>query len=83
MVRDVPVEGSAGLVVLGWASGENGLNLRVRGQSEEVRLRCYCGRSHWIVREQFTDAGVRLLVSCHNCGVRSTYLMEGVGRPTA
>jgi len=81
LVEDLAVDASGGVVVLGWRAAEDGLFLRIRGQPDEARLRCRCGRCHWIVREQFSEPGPRLLVSCHNCGVRSTFLMEGVSLP--
>ncbi|HLB67325.1 MAG TPA: hypothetical protein VJN63_02425 [Thermoplasmata archaeon] len=81
MVLDVGIDDSSGIVVLAWRSGEQGLILHVRGQGDEVRLKCRCGRCHWIVREQFEDDRVQLLISCHTCGVRGTYVMEGAVLP--
>jgi hypothetical protein len=81
MVHDVRIEAAPGVVVLGWRSGEDGLILRVRGQADEVRLVCRCGRSHWIVREQFASGTVSLIVICHTCGTRGSFLMEGVTLP--
>ena len=77
MVLDLGIDDAPGIVVLAWRSAEPGLVLRVRGQGDEVRLRCRCGRCHWIVREQFAGDRVSLVVSCHTCGVRGTYEMEG------
>ncbi len=81
MVRDVRVEAATGIVVQGWRSSEDGLFLRARGQSDEVRLVCRCGRSHWIVREQFAPGRAFLIVTCHNDGTRGSFLMEGVVLP--
>lgn len=76
-MRDATLESLAGVVVLAWRSGEDGLRLNVRGQGDEVRLRCRCDRSHWIVREQVGTEGTRLLVSCHNCGRSGRWAIEG------
>jgi hypothetical protein len=81
MVREVRIEAAAGIIVRGWRSGEDGLFLRVRAQSDEVRLVCRCGRSHWIVREQFSPGTASLIVMCHTCGTRGSFLMEGVALP--
>ena len=81
MVRDVRFDAAPGMVVLGWRSTEDGLFLKARGQSEDVRLVCGCGRCHWIVREQFSSAGANLLVTCHNCGQKTSFMMEGVSLP--
>jgi len=43
---------------------------------------CRCGRSHWLVREQFSGGIVSLSVTCHSCGTRGTFVMEGVKLPT-
>ncbi|MGI0148732.1 MAG: hypothetical protein ACREDF_04275 [Thermoplasmata archaeon] len=75
------IDRSIGSVVLGWKSSEGGLFLRVRGQAEEVRVVCVCGRSHWIVRENFSGDGPSLVLTCHHCGYRATFLMEGVSLP--
>jgi len=81
MVRDLPLEDSQGLVILHWHSSEEGLHITARGQHEEIRLRCGCGRCHWIIREQFRPEGPRLVVSCHNCGRRMDFVLEGAGLP--
>ena len=81
MARDVRIEAARRIVVQGWRTGEDGLFLRARGQHEEVRLVCRCGRSHWIVREQFVSGNVSLVVTCHTCGMRSSFFMEGVTLP--
>ncbi len=81
MVREVPLDASQGLIVLHWHSSEEGLHLTARGQHEEIRLRCRCGRCHWIIHEKFLPEGPRLVVSCHNCGQRMTYVLEGVSLP--
>ncbi len=81
MVREVSVEASAGAVVLAWRTGDQGLRLRVRGQDDEILLRCRCDRSHWIIREQFAADGAHLLVSCHSCGRRALYVLEGAQLP--
>jgi len=75
------VTASVGMVVLGWRAADDGLFLRVRGHADEVILRCECDRSHWIVREQYPAGAAQLLVSCHNCGQRQSYLFEGPGLP--
>lgn len=80
-MKEIDLNESRGLVVLAWRSGEDGLYLKARGQGEEIRLRCLCGRCHWIVRDQFVPEGARLVVSCHSCGRRMTYVLEGVGLP--
>ena len=81
MNRDVRIESSPGIIVLGWKSGADGLLLRVRGQHEEVRLVCRCGRGHWLVREKFSGGIASLSVTCHSCGTRGTFVMEGVTLP--
>ena len=81
-IREVRVDAAPGLVVQRWWSTEDGLFLRARGQPDEVRLVCVCGRSHWIVREQFGIETTSLLVTCHTCGTRGSFLMEGVTLPT-
>ena len=81
-IRDVRVDAVPGVVVQRWRSTEDGLFLRARGQPDEVRLVCVCGRSHWIVRERFGDGTASLLVTCHTCGTRGSFLMEGVTLPT-
>lgn len=81
MARDVRFDAASGMVVLGWRSAENGLHLRARGSEEEIRLMCRCDRSHWIVRDQFSGRRVSLLLTCHNCGQRASFTMEGVSLP--
>lgn len=81
MTRDVRIDSAPGTIVLGWKSGAEGLFLRVRGQDEEVRLVCRCDRSHWLVREQFSGGIASLSVTCHSCGTRGTFVMEGVRLP--
>jgi hypothetical protein len=81
MPRDVGIDAARGIVVLGWRSGEDGLWLRVRGQKDEVRLVCRCGRSHWVVRELFADGTASLMVTCHSCGTRGSFTLEGVTLP--
>ena len=81
MPRDVQIDRARGSIVLGWKSSEDGLFLRVRGQTEDVRVVCLCGRSHWIVRETFSENGVSLVLTCHHCGNRGNFLMEGVSLP--
>ena len=83
MTREVPIDGASGFVILSWRSGEDGLSLRVRGQSEEVHLVCRCGRRHWIVREVSSDRSATLVVTCHNCGTRATFSREPWSLPTA
>lgn len=74
----MPVDSAQGLVVLGWRSAEDGLFLRARGEPDEIRLRCLCGRCHWIVRELFSGGATTLVLSCHNCGQKRTFLTEGM-----
>ncbi len=81
MVLDVRLDASNGLVVLSWRTAEDGLFLMARGQTAEVRLQCQCGRCHWIVREQFQPDRTQLLVTCHNCGRRGSFLVEGASLP--
>ena len=81
MPRDVPIEAAQGIVVLGWKASEDGLFLRVREQKDDIRLVCVCGRSHWIVRENFSGDGASLVLTCHHCGYRGNFLMEGVSLP--
>ena len=80
-IREVRIDATHGIVVQGWRSTEDGLFLRVRGQPEEVRLVCVCGRSHWIVREQFVAGSAALILICHTCGTCGPFLMEGVTLP--
>ena len=81
MTRDVRIDAAQGIVVLGWRSGEAGLSLRVRGQNEDIRLVCRCGRSHWLVRERFSVGSAYLSVTCHGCGTQGTFVLEGVSLP--
>lgn len=78
MPRDVRVDEAIGIVVMGWKSTEDGLFLRVRGQKDEVRVVCVCGRSHWIIRERLSGNAPDLVLTCHHCGTRGAFLMEGV-----
>jgi hypothetical protein len=77
MVVDLSALDATGLVVVGWRSGEEGLRLHLRGRSDEVRLRCRCGRSHWIVRERVTPDGRTMRLTCHACGAHVSLLREG------
>jgi hypothetical protein len=81
MAREVRIDSAKGIIVTRWRSGEDGLFLRVRGQDEEARLVCLCGRSHWIVREQFARGTASLSLTCHGCGNRGTFTLEGVSLP--
>ena len=81
-IREVRIDAADGIVVQRWRSTEDGLFLRARGRPEEVRLVCRCGRSHWIVREQFAVGSASLIVTCHTCGTRGSFLMESVTLPT-
>ncbi len=81
IVREVSVDRSQGIVVRGWRATEEGLLLRTLDQAEEVRLKCVCGRCHWIVREQHTPDGVRLLVTCHGCGTRGSLRFQAAPLP--
>jgi len=78
MTRELSVDASGGLVVLGWKRQPDGLLLNVRGQPEAVLLRCRCGRCHWIVTELFPTEGNLLVVSCHHCGTRRTFPFESL-----
>jgi hypothetical protein len=78
MIRDLQFDESAGTVVLAWKSSEDGLLLRVRGQPEDVRLVCRCGRTHWIVHEDDSSTGAVLLLTCHHCGTRGTFPIEPI-----
>ena len=82
MVRDVRYDAAPSMVILGWKSLEDGLHLRVRGVDDDVRVECHCGRFHWIVREQFSGGRALLLLTCHNCGQRVSFVIEGVRLPT-
>jgi len=81
MPRDVRIDHAMGIIILGWKSSEDGLFLRIRGQTEDVRMVCLCSRSHWIVRENFSGDGASLVLTCHHCGNRGSFLMEGVSLP--
>jgi hypothetical protein len=76
MTRDLTVDRSDGTVVLGWKTSEGGLLLRVRGEPEDVRLVCGCGRTHWIIREDDSKEGAVLILICHHDGTRITFPME-------
>lgn len=76
MVREIPCDAAQSLVLVGWRSAEDGLFLRARGEADEARLQCRCGRCHWIVHEHVDAAGGRLLVTCHNCGTRAAFVLE-------
>jgi len=78
MTRDIRIDSSRGIIVRGWKSGLEGLLLQIRAQDEDVRLICRCGRSHWLVREQFWGANPSLSLICHGCGTRGAFAMEGV-----
>lgn len=81
MTRDVRIDAADGIVVIGWRSLADGLFLRIRAQSDEVRLVCRCGRSHWVVRENFSGKTASLVVLCHHCGTRGSFVLEGVSLP--
>ncbi len=81
MVLDVRIDAANGLVLLSWRTAGDGLFLTARGQNDEVRLQCICGRCHWIVREQFQPDRAQLLVTCHNCGQRRAFPVEGARLP--
>lgn len=69
--------------MLGWRASEEGLFLRVRGQTDDVRLVCRCDRSHFLIRESLTEGRMALVLVCHHCGTRVTFVMEGVDLPRA
>src|SRR2546428_12311281 len=81
-IRDVRVDAVPGVVVQRWRSTEDGLFLRARGQPDEVRLVCVCGRSHRIVWERFGDGTAPLLGTRHTCGTLRSLLAEGGTLPT-
>jgi hypothetical protein len=81
MTREVRVDSSQGIIVRGWKSASEGLFLQIRARDEAVRLVCRCGRGHWLVREQFSGGVASLSVTCHSCGTRGTFAMEGVTLP--
>jgi hypothetical protein len=83
MARDVPFSSSQGLVVLSWRSGDEGVFFTVRGEGEEVRLLCVCGRCHWIVQERSDSEGAHVGVTCHNCGRRQTFVLGGAELPSS
>ena len=81
-VQEIPLPKTTGAVVTSWRLIEpSQLLLRIRGQSDEVRLLCVCGRCHWILRERFTPDAAMLLVTCHHCGTRGELLHEGARLP--
>jgi len=82
MMRDVRIDSSQEIIVRGWKSGSEGLLLQIRGLDQEVRLKCRCGRSHWLVREQFSGGLAALSVTCHGCGTHGMFRMEDVRLPT-
>jgi len=81
MPREVRIDSASGIIILGWKTSEDGLFLRIRGQAEDNRLVCKCDRSHWLVRENFAGGGATLVLTCHHCGTRGTFVMEGVSLP--
>ncbi|HEY4705428.1 MAG TPA: hypothetical protein VII27_06825 [Thermoplasmata archaeon] len=83
MVKDVPISNLAGAVVTAWRVVDHiNLLLAVRGQADEVRLKCRCERGHWIVRERPAEHPPKFLATCHNCGTRLELLLEpAVSRP--
>ena len=82
MTRDVSISNVAGAVVTRWRVVDHvQLLLSIRGQAEEARLTCICGRCHWIVREHHGDGPPRLLATCHNCGTRVELALEGAPLP--
>ena len=82
MPRDLRIDAAQGIIVVRWKTAADGLFLRVRGQADDVRLVCRCGRSHWVVREQFMGGGASLVVRCHHCGSIGSFVLEGVRLPT-
>ena len=77
MPGELSIDTATGLVVLGWRTAPDGLYFRAKGEGDEVRLRCRCGRCHWIVREHYGAGAWTLRVSCHNCGVHGAFPLEG------
>ncbi len=83
-VREVAAPELTGAVVTGWRVVDYvQLLLAVRGQPEEIRLKCRCELGHWIVREHTGKDGRTLLATCHNCGNRVELLLEGARLPKA
>jgi len=78
MARDLLIDAAAGTVVLSWKTTAEGLLLRVRGETDDVRLICRCGRRHWLVHEIDSEKGATLVLICHHCGTRGMFPMEGV-----
>jgi hypothetical protein len=78
MVRDLRYDAAPAMVVLGWKATEDGLLLRFRGETQDVRVICRCGRRHWLVHEIDSEKGATLVLTCHHCGTRATFLMERV-----
>ena len=71
MPRDVPISQVAGAVVMSWHVVDHvQLLLALRGQADEIRLVCRCGRCHWIVREHHGAEPPKLLATCHACGTK-------------
>ncbi len=84
MTKDIPISQVSGAVVTRWRVVDAvQLLLTIRGQAEEVRLVCQCGRTHWIVREQYGGGPPRLLATCHNCGTKVQFVLEGARLPNA
>ena len=84
MTKDVPISQVSGAVVTRWRVVDAvQLLLTIRGQTEEVRLVCQCGRTHWILREQYGAGPPRLLATCHNCGTKVQFVLEGARLPNA
>lgn len=75
-VREISLDESQRLTVQGWQATEEGLFLRTADGPDEVRLKCVCGRCHWIIREQQTADGARLVVTCHSCGSRGSFQFQ-------
>jgi hypothetical protein len=84
MVKEVPISKVQGAVVTSWRVVDHvQLLLSIRGQAEEVQLQCRCGRCHWIVREHYGDGAPTLIATCHNCGTRVDFVLEGAPLPKA
>jgi RNase P subunit RPR2 len=84
MVQDVPISKVTGAIITTWRVVDHiQLLLTIRGQTEDVRLVCQCGRCHWIVREQYGTSTPRLLATCHNCGTKVEFVLEGARLPKA
>lgn len=82
MPRDIRIEELRSTIVIGWRTSEDGLLLRVPGETYEIRPVCTCGRSHWIVHESPVGGLATLVLVCHHCGNRASLAIDAI-RSTA